>query len=88
MDSPSRPPSPLQSPSPAPKRGWFRRLRSRRGYRWPWMTRLSSTLRYWKRIPLRFSLLHELSFRLLYVLEGVVLLATVVFFVLFCGCHL
>ncbi|KAG0455276.1 hypothetical protein HPP92_024568 [Vanilla planifolia] len=75
-------------PSPPPsgwKGGCFKRLRGRSRF---YLLSFSTAWR-WKRVSLslRISLLHDLAFRVLYVLEAVVLIAIVCLFYLFCGCH-
>ncbi|PKU82453.1 hypothetical protein MA16_Dca005458 [Dendrobium catenatum] len=87
MESPPLTPSPSQSPVSS-RRGWFKRLRRRSSF-WPWKLRFSFSSSWrWNRLSqVRFSVLNELIFRILYVLEAIVLISTFCFFYLFCGCH-
>ncbi|RWW09068.1 hypothetical protein GW17_00027464 [Ensete ventricosum] len=67
------------------KRGWFRKLN--KTHHWPWKPSFSASWG-WKRPKLRFSLLDDLAFHVLYFLEAVVLVAGFCCFFLCCGCHI
>ncbi|CAL9145745.1 unnamed protein product [Musa hybrid cultivar] len=69
----------------AEKRGWFRKLNKE--HRWLWKPSFSASWR-WKRPRLRFSLVDDLTFRVLYFLEAVVLVGGFCCFFLFCGCRI
>ncbi|RRT71225.1 hypothetical protein B296_00034823 [Ensete ventricosum] len=68
----------------AGKRGWFRKLNKE--HRWPWKPSFSASW-WWKRPKLRFSLVDDLTFHVLYYLEAVVLVGGFCCFFLCCGCH-
>ncbi|KAJ9690951.1 hypothetical protein PVL29_013218 [Vitis rotundifolia] len=66
------------------KRGFFRRISE--DYKWRWKF-LSSGFR-WKRLRFQLSFIDDVVFRIMYVFEAIVLVATLCFFYLFCGCHI
>ncbi|EOX93151.1 hypothetical protein QUC31_003998 [Theobroma cacao] len=52
---------------------------------WPW--KLSSGFK-WKRLDFQMKIVDNLVFRVLYVVEAIVLVSTLCFFYLCCGCHI
>ncbi|PRQ52094.1 hypothetical protein RchiOBHm_Chr2g0151771 [Rosa chinensis] len=52
-----------------------------------WPRKLSSVFR-WKRVDLRLRIIDDVVFKILSVVEAVVLVSTLCFFFLCCGCHI
>ncbi|XVE72359.1 hypothetical protein DITRI_Ditri11bG0033200 [Diplodiscus trichospermus] len=52
---------------------------------WPW--KLSSAFK-WKPLDFQMKIVDNLVFRVLYVVEAIVLVSTLCFFYLCCGCHI
>ncbi|CAL1410537.1 unnamed protein product [Linum trigynum] len=66
--------------------GFFRRLKlDKESLRWRWKF-LTSVFK-WKRVNLQISLVDDVLFKIASVLEAIVLVATLSFFYLCCGCH-
>ncbi|CAI0451929.1 unnamed protein product [Linum tenue] len=66
--------------------GFFRRLKlDKESLRWRWKF-LTSAFK-WKRVNLQISLVDDVLFKIASVLEAIVLVATLSFFYLCCGCH-
>ncbi|CAI0475104.1 unnamed protein product [Linum tenue] len=64
----------------------FRRLKfNKESLRWRWKF-LTSVFK-WKRVNLQISLVDDVLFKIVSVLEAIVLVATLSFFYLCCGCH-
>ncbi|XP_030972441.1 uncharacterized protein LOC115992393 [Quercus lobata] len=62
---------------------FFKRLRMQTAWRWKF---LGSAFK-WKRLNLQLSFVDDVLFRILSVFEAIVLVATLCFFYLCCGCH-
>ncbi|XP_043814531.1 uncharacterized protein LOC122724076 [Manihot esculenta] len=52
---------------------------------WPWRISISSFK--WKRLDFQLKIIDTLVFKILYVVEAIVLVSTLCFFYLCCGCH-
>ncbi|KAL6137182.1 hypothetical protein ACLB2K_062476 [Fragaria x ananassa] len=52
-----------------------------------WPRKFSSVFR-WKSVDLRLSIIDDVVFKILSVVEAVVLVSTLCFFFLCCGCHI
>ncbi|XP_050383364.1 uncharacterized protein LOC126800117 [Argentina anserina] len=52
-----------------------------------WPRKFSSVFR-WKRVDLRLTIIDDIIFKILSVVEAVVLVSTLCFFFLCCGCHI
>ncbi|KAL5771995.1 hypothetical protein ACOSP7_011600 [Xanthoceras sorbifolium] len=61
----------------------FKRLLKRESWRWKF---LGSSFK-WKRLNFHLSFIDDLLFKFVSVFEAVVLVATLCFFFLCCGCH-
>ncbi|PKA61230.1 hypothetical protein AXF42_Ash006127 [Apostasia shenzhenica] len=66
--------------------GWFKRLRRRRSCQWQLKLSISRSWR-WLRLSLGFSVVEDVAFRVISVLEAVALLASISCFFLCCGCR-
>lgn len=66
------------------KGGLLRKIREE--CKWKWKL-ISSGFR-WKRLRFQLSFVDEVAFRIMYVLEAIVLVASLCFFYLFCGCRI
>jgi hypothetical protein len=65
----------------------FKRLKMKESWRWRWRLRFLVSAFKWKRLKIQLSLLDDLLFKIISVLEAIVLVITLCFFFLCCGCH-
>ncbi|KAL9391686.1 hypothetical protein Peur_015606 [Populus x canadensis] len=63
----------------------FKRLKMKES--WRWRLRFLVSAFKWKRLNIQLSLLDDLLFKIISVLEAIVLVITLCFFFLCCGCH-
>ncbi|XP_015574970.1 uncharacterized protein LOC8264139 [Ricinus communis] len=63
----------------------LRRMKVKESWRWRW--RFLGSAFKWKRVNLQLSFLDNLLFKIMSLLEAIVLVATLCFFFLCCGCH-
>ncbi|KAJ6979412.1 hypothetical protein NC653_027533 [Populus alba x Populus x berolinensis] len=54
---------------------------------WGWRLKFMGSAFKWKRLNLQLSFFDDLIFKLVSVLEAIVLVITLCFFFLCCGCH-
>jgi len=63
----------------------FRRLKLKES--WGWRLKFIGSAFKWKRLNIQLSFFDDLIFKLVSVLEAIVLVITLCFFYLCCGCH-
>ncbi|KDP46157.1 hypothetical protein JCGZ_06668 [Jatropha curcas] len=63
----------------------FKKVGIKKDQLWPWKVSISSFK--WKPIGFQLKIIDNLVFRFLYVVEAIVLVSTLCFFYLCCGCH-
>ncbi|KAJ6894989.1 hypothetical protein NC652_028663 [Populus alba x Populus x berolinensis] len=63
----------------------FKRLKLKES--WGWRLKFMGSAFKWKRLNLQLSFFDDLIFKLVSVLEAIVLVITLCFFFLCCGCH-
>ncbi|KAJ4729023.1 putative Transmembrane protein [Melia azedarach] len=67
------------------KKAWsLKKVVSKESFVWPW--KLSGAFK-WKRLDFQMTIIDDLIFKIMYVVEAVVLVSTLCFFFLCCGCH-
>ncbi|XP_010241319.1 PREDICTED: uncharacterized protein LOC104585959 [Nelumbo nucifera] len=54
-------------------------------YSWPW--RFSSSAFRWRRLNFHLFILDDVLFKIISVFEAIILVSTLCFFYLCCGCH-
>ncbi|KAK6932230.1 hypothetical protein RJ641_001854 [Dillenia turbinata] len=64
------------------KKGLFRRVTKQ------WRLKFVFSAFRWKRLNIQLSFLDDVLFKIVSVLEAIVLLSTLCFFFLCCGCHI
>ncbi|KAJ9159976.1 hypothetical protein P3X46_025421 [Hevea brasiliensis] len=68
------------------KKVWFlKKVGINKDHLWPWKISLSSFK--WKHVDFQLKIIDNLVFKILYVVEAIVLVSTLCFFYLCCGCH-
>ncbi|OMP07637.1 hypothetical protein COLO4_07174 [Corchorus olitorius] len=69
------------------KKSWsLKKLVVGKESKWPW--KFSASAFKWKRNDFQMKIVDNLVFRVLYVVEAIVLVSTLCFFYLCCGCHI
>ncbi|KAJ9135892.1 hypothetical protein P3X46_033017 [Hevea brasiliensis] len=64
----------------------FRKLKVKESWRWRW--RFLGSAFKWKRKHFQLSFVDDVLFKIVSVFEAIVLVATLCFFYLCCGCHI
>ncbi|KAJ9153202.1 hypothetical protein P3X46_026667 [Hevea brasiliensis] len=64
----------------------FGKLKIKESWRWRW--RFLGSAFKWKRIHFQLSFVDDVLFKIVSVFEAIVLVATLCFFYLCCGCHI
>ncbi|KAJ4837196.1 hypothetical protein Tsubulata_028138 [Turnera subulata] len=66
--------------------GFFRRIKANKDS-WRWKLKYLGSAFKWKRVNLQLSFFDDVLFKIVSVLEAIVLVASLAFFFLCCGCH-